>query len=376
LYAAERADVRIVGRIEFSGNTSLSGGACYGMDKSRILCAPTNGYAPVFTENRALMNGGACYIIGAGTLLELREASVGRPAEGNVCPSTQGGGGVAAFNNAVVTAINTRFEHNITLGTGGGLYLNRATAYVASEYTTPSAGPLPLAVFCGNTATNPPAWDVGRGGAACLDNGATATFINVAFVSNLSYFGGAICAQDGSDGLIINGVLAANRALGYGGALMNAASRTRLLHCTVADNRWNGIDTTGVLAAVTLTNCIIWGNTNLQVQSGQAVQYCDVQGGYPGTRNFSADPMFKDRAALDYQLLEPSPCIDTGVYVYVLRDCLGVLRTAGAGVDLGAYEFVPEPASWGVLGLFAMYNVRFAIWQRRREQSTKWGRRR
>jgi hypothetical protein len=127
---------------------------------------------------------------------------------------------------------------------------------------------------------------------------------------------------------------------------------------------------------VTLTNCIIWGNTNLQVQSGQAVQYCDVQGGYPGTRNFSADPMFKDRAALDYQLLEPSPCIDTGVYVYVLRDCLGVLRTAGAGVDLGAYEFVPEPASWGVLGLFAMYNVRFAIWQRRREQSTKWGRRR
>jgi PKD repeat protein len=44
--------------------------------------------------------------------------------------------------------------------------------------------------------------------------------------------------------------------------------------------------------------------------------------------------------------------------------------TGGGGAAFMLYgeSYIPEPASWGVLGLFTMYNVRFTIWQRRRRE--------
>jgi len=38
-----------------------------------------------------------------------------------------------------------------------------------------------------------------------------------------------------------------------------------------------------------------------------------------------------------------SPCIDTGIFTDVTYDCIGNTRPYGDNVDLGAYEFVPEP---------------------------------
>ncbi|NLF39717.1 hypothetical protein GX586_09745 [bacterium] len=356
IYATALAGVRVLGSVQIAGCDATSGGGCYGAEGSCLAFAGTNGYAPSFAGNRAAYRGGACYVTGDDTLLELRDVSIGAPHNGNTCGGSYdgGGGGIAAWNDATVTAINTRFEYNISTGPGGALHANDARVYIASEYAQPAAGPLPACVFMANASTNAPVWDVGRGGAVYANNMADVTLVNAAFISNLSYYGGALCAQDGADCLAVNGVMAANTAQGRGGALMNISSSTRLLHCTVADNRWQGIDATGSLAAVVLTNCIVWANTNIQIASAQSVHCSDVQGGYAGTRNFSADPVFADRAALDYQLLESSPCVDTGVFVFVLRDCLGVLRTFGDGADIGAYEYVPEPAAVLALGCVAL----------------------
>jgi hypothetical protein len=42
------------------------------------------------------------------------------------------------------------------------------------------------------------------------------------------------------------------------------------------------------------------------------VHYSLVRGGWPGFGNIDEDPMFSDEGALDYRLLQSSPCIDAG----------------------------------------------------------------
>jgi hypothetical protein len=76
----------------------------------------------------------------------------------------------------------------------------------------------------------------------------------------------------------------------------------------------------------TLSNCIFWGNTAVsgpQIyndgSSSAAVVYSDVQGGWPGTGNIDADPLFVSGPWGDYYLshiaagqMSNSPCVDTG----------------------------------------------------------------
>ena len=64
-------------------------------------------------------------------------------------------------------------------------------------------------------------------------------------------------------------------------------------------------------------NLIIFGNTSnngTQIQSPTTPDflYCDIQGGFPGTGNIDADPLFVDAENYDYRLTENSPCINAG----------------------------------------------------------------
>ena len=87
------------------------------------------------------------------------------------------------------------------------------------------------------------------------------------------------------------------------------------------------------------------------------MSFSNVQGGWPGTGNIDADPLFVDPGAGGFQLASGSPCIDAGdngaVPPDVTVDLDGRPRFAddpdtpdtGAGrppiVDMGAYEFIP-----------------------------------
>ena len=85
----------------------------------------------------------------------------------------------------------------------------------------------------------------------------------------------------------------------------------------------------------------------IAVSANAAIEHSDVQGGYAGAGNISADPLFFDAAAYDYGIGDGSPCIDTGVYAGIETDCLGVSRPQLSTYDMGAYEYVPEPqAAW------------------------------
>ena len=70
---------------------------------------------------------------------------------------------------------------------------------------------------------------------------------------------------------------------------------------------------------VTISNTILWDNLPDEIGGSATVTYSDVQGGYTGTGNIDADPLFIDPANGDYRLQQHpcqpgvvSPCVDTG----------------------------------------------------------------
>ena len=69
----------------------------------------------------------------------------------------------------------------------------------------------------------------------------------------------------------------------------------------------------------TVLNSIIWGNEPAQISGSAQVTYCDVEGGYAGTGNIDADPLFVKGPLGKYYLSQiaagqsqDSPCVDAG----------------------------------------------------------------
>ena len=96
-----------------------------------------------------------------------------------------------------------------------------------------------------------------------------------------------------------------------------------------------------------MVNCILWnGGNEIWNNDGStiAIDYSDVHGGYTGTGNFSADPLFVDASKRDYHLTALSPCIDKGddTRSQGTTDYDGNPRIADARVDVGADEFYPH----------------------------------
>lgn len=127
---------------------------------------------------------------------------------------------------------------------------------------------------------------------------------NVAFSGNSASWGGGGMANEYlCNPTLINVTFSGNSAAGDGGAMDNSES------------------------SATLTNCILWGNSSSDgsqisnVYSNPSVTYSLVQGGYPGTGNLSADPLFVDADGSDntvgtlddnLRLQLASPAIDAG----------------------------------------------------------------
>ena len=154
----------------------------------------------------------------------------------------------------------------------------------------------------------------GRGGAI---SGGTGTFRNCLITDNTAgQYGGAIYEVGGS---FINCTIANNTAVGTGGGF-----------------RWVSIGYT-----TTVTNCIIWGNTDGdsgtnppadQIYTNGStcnVTYSCVQGGWTGTGNINSNPLFVDADGLDniagtiddnYHIGSSCPVLTMGIRQAVTTD--------------------------------------------------------
>jgi hypothetical protein len=240
--------------------------------------------AGTYTENITLKNGVA--LIGAGA-----------------STTTINGGGAGSVVTSTNCNPNTILEgFTITDGNairGGGMNNSSSSPQVTN------------CIFIGNSA-----W---YGGGIC-NNQASPVITSCNFTGNSAEFGGGISNEDSSSE-VINCTFRDNSAYD-GGGMWNVYSEAIITNCTLwsnsADNYGGGIF--NAVDSPTITNCILWANTAVVVDdefsnwssSTPIVTYCDVQGGYSGTGNIDADPLFVDAEGGNFHLGKASPCIDTG----------------------------------------------------------------
>jgi hypothetical protein len=264
-----------------------------------------------------------------------------------------GGGAIWVYGSSSIILINCTFSGNSIRGEGGGGIYNDGNG----EDSRPT---LIGCTFSGNWAE--------YGGGAMYNTLTNVTVVNCTFSRNWTNVGGGIENQSGNLTLT-NCAFSGNYATWWGGGLHSVRSNLILTNCTFSGNaapHGNAIaccwDWGWYPSNIELANCILWdGGNEICNTDGSTITitYSNVQGGWPGEGNISADPCFVmpgywDSNGVwvkgDYHLLPDSPCIDAGTDAGVYTDIEGNVRPFDyPGVDnnselpefdMGAYETI------------------------------------
>ncbi|MBI4578803.1 MAG: right-handed parallel beta-helix repeat-containing protein [Planctomycetes bacterium] len=290
-----------------------------------------------FRGNSAVSGGGGLHNVWSGPTLTHCLFSGNRAGHH--------GGGVSTAADSALALTDCAFTKNSALW-GGGLFENTSTHSSRVMNCT----------FSQNTASD-------QGGGLNLYSGRP-VLINCVFAANAADHGGGL-VNLGTDGSLINCVFVGNQAPSCGGGVCNG-------------NR-----------NLALVNCILWNNSPAQIgdYGSLTVDHSCIQGGWTGTGNIDADPLFiqtptagpdatwgtDDDDLGDLQLQGGSPCIDAGnnaavpgdvltdlagrprrLEDWTTADCRWAPGTCGAApiVDIGAYEF----SATGIAGRYVFYN--------------------
>jgi hypothetical protein len=252
----------------FSENTAGSGGGMYNYS----------------TENARLDN---CTFIGNAAIL---------------------GGGMCNDCGSEPRATNCTFSGN--------------TAYCGGGMCNLSSSPAVMnCTFSGNTVIygDPLHWD----GGGIYNASSSPVVTNCTFSGNSAARGGGICNYDHSSPQITNSAFTANRR---GGMFNYVYSSPTVTNCTFSGHPRHGAVNNYDYCSPALANCIFWGNAGGEIvnddTSAPTVTYSDVQGGYEGTGNIDANPLFVDPSNGDFRLASGSPCVDAGDNSVVPADTL------------------------------------------------------
>lgn len=292
-------------------------------------------------------------------------------------PST-GWGGLRVETSDTIRLEYCRIEHGSALGSEYPDYHGGALVLLTSNATVRNC------VFADNEAHDP-ANELGMGGAIYAIN-TTSSFTDCLFIRNHSYGeGGAIKFSGGSDIQITNCEFIQNNCNYGGGAVAcYSVSGTNLRGCTFVDNytmysNGGAIQTLGGGDVLYFVNCTITGNTAVHGEGGAvSLSYAEayfvntivydnpgaygddvwetalstievyysnmpMPDGATSHDNMNVDPEFVDAANYDFNLLETSPCIDTGVAYQESTDGVVLVdlepsQYEGAAPDIGAFE--------------------------------------
>lgn len=260
----------------------------------------------------AVQHGGGLYMIGSAVKLD--NCTFG---------SNFGENGGAIYSSQALTITDCTFRSN-SADRGGAIYSDGS-----------------LDVECGKFLAN--SADYG-GGVNSSASSTRAYFVNSVFCSNLGTISGGGFEGDMLSPEFINCTIAANYTgiLGNGGGIYQYTSGTVALKNTIV---WGNVDSSGFTEAaqVTLTGVATAFANFSCIQNLSTI---------PGIGSISANPLFDNMGNCDLQLscssTIPSPCVDTGLNLYVpagiTTDCDGNPRIQDGDcdlnlqVDMGAYE--------------------------------------
>jgi hypothetical protein len=176
---------------------------------------------------------------------------------------------------------------------------------------------------------------VGNATPYCGGGSYGSTLVRCLLSSNSGDFGG------GADNSILrNCILSGNTASSGGGSAQGT-----LENCTVFGNAASGQG--GGTYQATVRNCIVYSNTAPTDENdfnSTFLHSCTTP--HPGgTANFTNDPQFVDAVNGDFQLLDTSPCRDTGDNSFTPpgTDFDGNPRIVNIVVDMGAFENQSTP---------------------------------
>jgi parallel beta-helix repeat protein len=317
----------------FSENSAYGGGGMYNELSSSL--SVTN---CTFSNNSAYLNGGGIYNYGSNPTLT--NCTFSGNSTGN---SGRGGGMYNDSGNPTLT--NCTFTNNsaVDYGDGGGMY---------NENSSPT---ITNCIFIGNSA-----YFYGGG---MYNYSGNPTLTNCTFTNNSvdDYGAGGGMYNENSSPTITNCIFSSNSAAG-GGGMYNFYGSPTITNCTFSGNSalTYGGGMFNYTANPIVTNCILWDNTarygsQIYNYSGSTatITFSDIQGGWAGTGNINANPLFVNASAGDLHLLYNSPCINIGNPDFVPEpnetDIDGEPRVMLNRVDMGADEFNPFEIDFNII---------------------------
>ena len=348
-----------------SGSVGSSGGAMYNYGSSSPTLTDCT-----FSGNTASSSGGGGSYGGGMLNTSSSPALTNCTFSGN---TANNGAGMYNYCSSSPTLTNCTFSGNTASGSSSdGSYGGGMLNYSSSPTLTGCT-------FSGNTAST--IGDVSSYGGGMYNHSSSPILTNCTFSGNTtstsgseSSYGGGMFNYSSSPSLT-NCAFSGNTANSsgsvgsYGGGIFNYSSSPTLANCTFSGNtgRSHGASSGyggwmyNNTSSPTLTNCIAWDNGNRPIGADDlaesVITYSDIQGGYEGSHNINADPLFVRSPSVgpdgvwgtadddygDLRLQLSSPCINAGNnealgLVGSTTDLAGNPRIIAGMVDLGAYE--------------------------------------
>ena len=185
------------------------------------------------------------------------------------------------------------------------------------------------------------------GGGVYFDSGGTVNncIISENYVGSFAYGGGA-CFYSG--GVINNSIIKGNTSV-FGGGLAilgNGTINNSIIIENMAGAIGGGVYCNSGKGIV--FNSILWNNIGNNLFSSNSINHYNCIEKWTNLVNgiITNNPEFKNMAAGDFRLEEFSPCRNAGTnmsWMWSATDFDGNPRITGGIVDMGAYEYIPEP---------------------------------
>ena len=255
-----------------------------------------------------------------------------------------GGGIICKSGNAMV--INCTISGNTAAFYGGGVFDTNAYAVIQNCTISDNRAGDGAGIYGGDLVKNCTliANSAGDAGGGIYADGVVENCIIK--TNRATQKGGGVFGDAGS--IIQNSIIINNHSGNIGGGGIYCYNGT-IQNCTISGN--GGISPAGVKCTgdATVQNCIIFGNSPGEMDIPATNRYNCIRD-WPlfagGINIITNNPHFVSDS--DFHLLGFSDCIDAGTnlpYVYTTTDLDGNPRLDGPTVDMGCYEFIPEPGA-------------------------------